>query len=126
MRTLRSLLKAYCWRNGGENKALTDAKNQGHYLKVKREDQNPNQNPLAELSFEKNPSALQKAQPGAHACIPRSRILRRAHPGVCAHMSLARTPTPACMPPETYISHGARIFWRMYLRQPKPISSIST
>src|SRR5436189_95261 len=61
MKTLRSLLRACCRTNGGEDEALTDAKNQEHYLKVKQEDQNPNRNPLAELSVEKNPGAFQKS-----------------------------------------------------------------
>src|SRR4051812_7152855 len=91
MKTLQSLLKAYYWTNGGEDEALTDAKNQEHYLKVKWEDQNPNRNPLAELSVEKNPGAFQKAQPGAcvaataapkHALLPLARTSQRICTGV--------------------------------------------
>ena len=64
------ITKTYGYTNGGEDEALTDAQNQEHYLKVKREDHNLNRNFLGVLPVEKNPGAFQKVQPGAHVALP--------------------------------------------------------
>src|SRR3954467_2690880 len=72
MKTLRSLLKAYSWTNGGKDETLTDAKNRELYLKTERSRRIiiPTEIPLAVLSVERNPGAFQTVQPDAPMPLP--------------------------------------------------------
>src|SRR4051812_43050389 len=72
MKTLRSLLKAYSWTNGGEDETLTDAKNRELYLKTERSGRIIilTEIPLAVLSVERNPGAFQTVQPDAPMPLP--------------------------------------------------------
>src|SRR3954471_1329628 len=100
MKTLRDLLKAHSWTNGGEDETLTYAKNRKLYLKTERSGRIIilTEIPHAMLSVEKNPGAFQTAQPDAlmplpvafrrvrhdtHACIPGTR--QRGHPKLHVH-----------------------------------------
>src|SRR3954467_4639169 len=112
MKTLRDLLKAHNWTNGGEDETLTYAKNRKLYLKTERSGRIIilTEIPHAMLSVEKNPGAFQTAQPDApmplpvafrrtqphrcvrhdtHACIPGTR--QCGHPKLRVHPSIARS-----------------------------------